>query len=202
MDGFYPSGTKVPNNSLTPSAALLKAVLLNSGRLVKGSQNFDGTSTASAMYDNNQGFGRVSLVDGLKLVGENTLSLFVVSSQALNTVAKTKTYDITIMSACTESLSATLVWTDPAGAYNAAKPLVNDLDIFITKNGSSTKTYPNGLRDKDYINNAERIRMKNLAVGSQYTITVTAATLAYSSQSYAVSSRLRRFLCVLLQTDS
>ena len=42
------------------------------------------------------------------------------------------------------SFKATLVWTDPATASMSTATLVNDLDISVVINASSTTVYPNG----------------------------------------------------------
>ena len=191
MEGWYPTGVKTAANALTPSGALLKAVLLNSGQALKGSQNYDGTTTVSAIYDNNQGFGRVALIKGLKLTGLNTagFGFWTIDNQVLTTTANSLSWDFTITSMCTDnSISAMLVWTDPANTGGATRPLLNDLDLLLTKKSDGTKSYPNGLTMKDSINNSERIRLASIAVGTVYTLSVTGTTFGKgSSQKFALS---------------
>lgn len=71
-DGFYPSGAKNVANSFIPSNALIKAVILNSGR------NLTGRFTASnypinksgALPNSGQGWGRIALDDALYFAGD------------------------------------------------------------------------------------------------------------------------------------
>ncbi|HEX3130208.1 MAG TPA: S8 family serine peptidase, partial [Thermoanaerobaculia bacterium] len=60
-DGWYPTGGKVSTNGFTPSAALLKATLINSAI------NMTGTTAIPA---NCQGWGRVLLEDALFFTGQ------------------------------------------------------------------------------------------------------------------------------------
>jgi len=62
MEGYYPSGTKTPRDTLTPSGALIKAAILNSGKLMIGRDN---SNFPSEFYDESQGFGLISLVDAV-----------------------------------------------------------------------------------------------------------------------------------------
>ena len=111
IEGYYPTGSAVATNTLTPDGALLKAVLLNSGQLLTAGQNaWDKSLSESSMYDNNQGFGRISLINGLTLNNVNTIGNFVVNAQPL-TAGQTLKYPFTLTSKCASSLSVTLVWT-------------------------------------------------------------------------------------------
>ena len=70
-DGYYPTGGKVGANALNPKASLVKAVLLNSGQPMDGSNNQGGQGTTdTAMYDSNENFGRVNLLKTLRLSGQ------------------------------------------------------------------------------------------------------------------------------------
>ena len=53
-EGWYPTGTKVPGNGFTPSAALLKAMCVNSGDMP-----LKNSSVTLAAPDNNVGYGRI-----------------------------------------------------------------------------------------------------------------------------------------------
>ena len=71
--GYYPTGGKVGANALNPKASLVKAVLLNSGQPMKGSNNYDSgsfTVSPTEMYDSNENFGRVNLLKTLRLIGQ------------------------------------------------------------------------------------------------------------------------------------
>src|SRR5207249_1421374 len=60
VDGWYPSGAPIANNSMNPSAALIRAILIASGQQVTGSGTVARSST-DTWPNNEQGFGRVLL---------------------------------------------------------------------------------------------------------------------------------------------
>ena len=60
-DGWYPTGSDVPSNGFTPSAALLRATLVNSATSMTG---------ATAIPSNCQGWGRILLENALHFSGE------------------------------------------------------------------------------------------------------------------------------------
>jgi subtilisin family serine protease len=67
MDGFYPSGTKSAGDAMTPTAALLKAMLINSAVSMTGTDNSGGTITP--IPSNEQGWGRIRLDQALVFTG-------------------------------------------------------------------------------------------------------------------------------------
>ena len=76
MDGFYPSGTRQKVDGFTPSGSLIKAVILNSGKAMLGRDNLTYV-TKSVPFDNSQGFGLVSLIDGVYIKEVSKTKLFV-----------------------------------------------------------------------------------------------------------------------------
>ena len=60
-DGSYPTGAEVPANGFAPSAALVRAALVNSGQSMTGAGNIPG---------NCQGWGRVLLENTLHFAGQ------------------------------------------------------------------------------------------------------------------------------------
>jgi len=65
VKGFYPSGANTPADTLAPSGALVKAVLLTSGELMTCCGSFmESTSTYG------QGMGRINLSRVLRIAGE------------------------------------------------------------------------------------------------------------------------------------
>ena len=67
MDGFYPSGVKTAGNALTPTAALLKAVLINSAVSMTGTDN--NNQAITPIPSNEQGWGRIRLDQALFFTG-------------------------------------------------------------------------------------------------------------------------------------
>lgn len=145
-DGFYPSGAKTSGNSFTPSNALVKAVLLNSGRNLTG--RFSGSnypiSTSGALPNSGQGWGRIALDDALYFAGDrrelrvladiyNGATASETARPAPNvalTTGQTHTYQITNVSNV-EPLRITLAWSDPRAAIGSIIALVNNLDLEV-----------------------------------------------------------------------
>jgi uncharacterized protein (TIGR03437 family) len=148
VDGFYPSGEKIAGNGFNPSNALVKGIILNSGRNMTGRNTAsDGTAGASGPLPNfGQGWGRVALDDTLFFNGDRRelKVLADIYNGATSTgeenrpspnpaiqTGQTHTYTIDNVSPI-EPLRVTLVWSDPRASVNAAVALVNNLDLEIT----------------------------------------------------------------------
>jgi hypothetical protein len=115
-----------------------------------------------------------------------------------------ETFTQTVVASGKVPLKATIAWTDPVAAVNTVesttlndrtKKLINDLDIQITKSGSTYLPWtldvnnPAGvaLRANNSVDNAERIDVDNTIPGETYTITVThKGILARGSQAYSL----------------
>ena len=75
-EGFYPSGERNRKDSVpNPSAALIKAILLNGGQDMRGVDNGNGKVTELESYDNTQNFGRISLMDSLYIRHKSNVHL-------------------------------------------------------------------------------------------------------------------------------
>ena len=186
-EGWYPTGRPDQGSVMSPTSSLVKAVLINGGRPLVGIQHLNLTTSESAEYDVHQAFGGVSLIHSLPLAGKNRLGAKIVDRQPMKN-GEEDTYDITIdgYSRCMAPLSATLVWTDPAGMAGCTICVLNDLDMYVTKNGDSTTYYPNGRTSRDSINNAERIRIDNVQDGDEYVVHVSGTNLESTSQNYSL----------------
>ncbi len=146
-DGFYPTGAKVGANAFNPTNALIKAIILNSGR------NMTGTYTATdapngekaPLPNGGQGWGRMTLDDALYFAGDRR-ELKVIAdiwngatasdstrpaTNAAIQTGQTHTYQITNVSTV-EPLRITLVWSDPKAAPSASVALINNLDLEVT----------------------------------------------------------------------
>src|SRR5262249_46968845 len=106
-----------------PSAALVKAVLINSARNV---------ATAESRPGRSQGWGRVALVDVLDL-GTGPRRLFVQDQHAgfASSLAAPHVYNVNVLSTTTP-LKITLVWSDYPATPGANPELENDLDLTVT----------------------------------------------------------------------
>ncbi|RJO67911.1 MAG: hypothetical protein C4523_08110 [Myxococcales bacterium] len=136
-DGYYPSGAATDSDAFDPSAALVRAAMLNSARDLPGALvGFDGhdlielepIEPAPSTY---QGWGQIVLDDTLYLKGDRRdLVVFADlpsgSDEAIVT-GQTHEYRLHVKSGL--PLKITLAWTDPAGSAGARITRVNDLNL-------------------------------------------------------------------------
>ena len=184
-DGFYPSGEKCEEDSMEPSNALLKAVLLNGGQQLHGVDNagYAGTNHSNPMwifpsvpYDVIQGFGRVSLQDTLYVKDGSNIQAIVHDRQGIRE-GETKCITVSIDHSgwCkSKTLSVTITWMDkPAMPGCTGKCLINDLDLYVTKNHDEhNKFYPNGRAGRDDHNTVERVRIEGVEHDDVFSIYV------------------------------
>jgi len=185
-EGWYPLGKPLESNKISPSASLVKAILLNGAQSLVGVDN-GRRVTQVRPYDNNQGFGRISMIDSLPLDGENDFRMKIIDRKSIND-GSTDNYDITINTngGCdVRDVSVTLVWTDPPSLPNCQQCVLNDLDLYMTRVGSSPRIYPNGLSRRDNTNNSERIRI-GVSNGDRFIVSVKATDLDTVRQNYAL----------------
>jgi len=121
---------KARTGGLHPSAALLKAMLVNGAvDLAGGSDGNAGILTN--IPNNDQGWGRANLENmllqtsdrGPKILFDRDLAAFTVSGQTLE-------IQIGVVDT-SKPLRITLAWTDASGATDANPALVNDLDLEV-----------------------------------------------------------------------
>ena len=176
---------KTLNGSL-PSSALIKVVLLNSADDV-GPRGIDFIS----------GFGAANAYKAL---------LEIINVQYFNGAISngvTDAYDLTVPPN-TRRLKITLAWNDPPAVPNAAKALINDLDLELNlpSTGQSWQSWvlshiPNAdslqllpVRKRDSLNNVEQISIDDPVAGN-YKINIKAFSVSPSySQSYSIAYQL------------
>ena len=188
VEGYYPTGRKLPHRAFTPSGALLKATLLNS--------TIDMTNIIGLGYPNNQeGWGLIRLDNVLFFPG----SALHLRAWDTRHVAGVTTGEIRIHHVYIESkiqrLKIVLVWTDPPPRVFSATLIINNLDLeVISPDGSQTfkgnafsggVSVPGGIADA--INNVEMVLINNPMVG-EWTIRVlgTAVNVGIPGQGYAL----------------
>jgi hypothetical protein len=184
VQGYYPEGIKGASPSHNPSSALVKAIILNSGRRIEAVRQKNGLLTRTTPFDESQGFGRLTLKASLPLRDKNKLKAIFLDRTPIFQ-GEVHTYQITSnrRQGCNEPLSATLVWTDPPVIGSCRNCVLNDLDLTIIRDGSTV--YPNGRRFPDTKNNAERVRFNHPPDGG-YIVQVKGKNLESSSQKYAL----------------
>lgn len=179
-DGFYSKNTGDSNFVNPPSGPLIKAVLINGANALTSNHDMHPINP----YDNNQGFGRVSLIDSLPLKNINKIKAKVVNRKeiASNSV---DTYRVSIDKSddCDLPLSVSLVWYDPPSGVGCTRCLLNNLNLFLT---SDSKTYySNGMKFKDDINNSERVQIV-VEDGDEFLVHIEATDLITDVQLYAM----------------
>ncbi len=187
-DGFYPSGTATAGDGFVPSAALLKASIINAG------QNM--AEAPSPIPGGCQGWGRVQL-DQLLDFGDGERRLwvhddrsgFAPGAAALGAAGEERTFTFEVGAA--EPLKATLVWTDHPSTPAAAVHLVNDLDLVVMGPDGAWlgNVFDGGVSvagDKaDRRNNVEQVLVSSPVAGT-YTVTVRAANVPEGPQPFAL----------------
>ncbi len=120
VDGYYPSGTAVPGDTFTPSAALLKATIINS------------VNTDYALYKaphEKIGWGRPAIDNALYFTGDTNKLAIVDFKKGLGTgyqfVGKVD------IDGSDKPLRVTLNWTDYPGKAFSSPALVNDLNLEV-----------------------------------------------------------------------
>jgi hypothetical protein len=130
MDGWYPSGRAVPANAMTPSAALIRAMLIASGASVTG-RGTVSRSASDTWPNNEQGFGRILLSNVLPIAAAgDTFRTQVVDGSAGLLTGDAASYTFHVSTS--GPVKFVLAWTDFPGTLGAAKALVNDLDLQVT----------------------------------------------------------------------
>lgn len=169
-------------NGDLPSAALLKAILLNSAQDV-GPKGIDFVS----------GFGAAN---AFKALLEITNAHFL-NGNISNGIEDT--FDLVVPPNITQ-LKITLAWNDPPAIANAPKALINDLDLELwlpstgevwqpwtldhSANVDSLQLLP--VIKRDSLNNVEQISIDDPAAGI-YKIKVKGFTLSSPSQSFSIA---------------
>lgn len=157
-----------------PSASLLKATLINAA-----------IDLGYSLPSRDQGWGRINLAplaDAVK--ARQPVWEFEDEKHALTT-GQSQTYTVTAKQG--EPLRVTLVWTDYPASANAAKALVNDLDLTLTSPSGKTY-YGNDFSNRgtaDRANNVENVFIANPEAGT-WTITVNAYSVPQGPQNYSL----------------
>lgn len=180
-EGWYPTGAKTPGDALNPSAALLKATVMNSA-----------TDIASPdIPNNNEGWGRVLLDDALYFDGDaRELIAEDVSPGVTQGGSESFEFDVDSSSV---PLEIVLVWTDYPATAGAGVAIQNDLDLTVTGPGGTYKgnvmsggqSVTGGTHDA--LNVEEVVRLSSPSTGS-YTVQVAGTTIPHGPQPFALVS--------------
>ncbi|MGA2853708.1 MAG: LamG-like jellyroll fold domain-containing protein, partial [Verrucomicrobiota bacterium] len=178
---------------MTPSPALLKAMLINGARPTLPYYNMRVGNPI-----NNEGWGLINLPNSLPLTIQTNFSggavpstIFIQDQSRTNALATGDSHSFTITissNAPAAPLRLTLTWTDPPGDPVAAIKLVNGLELVVTNkdnptnpvvyygndisaNGFNTAENVTNTVSADAINNVQNVFIPQ-PVGTNYTVTV------------------------------
>jgi len=182
-DGWYPTGSKNSANALTPSAALMRATLVNSAI------NMTGTTAIPA---NCQGWGRVLLEDALFFTGQARKLWVKDNATPFSTGSTNEDRAFTFTVTAGQPLKATLAWTDFPSTPAANPNINNDLDLIVTGptgtvwrgnvfSGGASAT--GGAADRR--NTLEQVLLAAPAAGV-YTVTVRSFNVPNGPQPFAL----------------
>jgi hypothetical protein len=163
-----------------PSAALVKALLVNGARNIAGQYV---PSESGRIPNNEEGFGRVDVPAS---IGRSPVpATFLVNDEATALDVGDEERIAVAIGPTARLLKVTLVWTDPPGPT-----LQNDLDLIVrgpraSERHGNVKPHLNGF---DRINNVEQVEWKSPAAGT-YEVVVRAHRVPRHPQSYALIVR-------------
>ncbi|KAF5422932.1 MAG: Serine protease, subtilisin family, partial [Candidatus Methanomarinus sp.] len=165
------------NESITPTAALLKATIINGAyNMTPGQYGIGQYKEIQTRPDNASGWGRIDIENSLFPASPRIMQYH--DNISLNTSESwnTKYYS----NNNSEPLQITLVWTDHPSIPSAAKTLVNNLDLTVV--GPDGTYLGNG---GDAINNVEQVELLT-PVDGIYGITITGADIPHPPQPFAL----------------
>ena len=190
--------TLVKNGMAKPSAALVKALLINGAVVLPGQY---GPSEAGASPNNNSGWGRVDLAgsviipgpnpnggfgdgDPLKQGDDTTIVVTIPKGSGKGVAGGQAPEDVT-PTGVGVTFKMTLVWSDPPGAA-----LQNDLDlIVIAANGQERHGNMGTSKKFDRRNNVEQVLWHNMPAGDAKLI-VRAHRITQFAQPWAYAWRI------------
>eukprot|EP00667_Euglena_gracilis_P002401 EG_transcript_2399 len=123
--GWWPTGRANPHDSLTPSAALLKGMIIHSGEPITG-QAGRGGRMKGTLPDDMQGWGAVR-IDRVLQLPDSTFRLYVENNVTLHHHQHwSKCFQVSA-----GRLKVTLNWIDAVSAFGVSRTVVNDLDLVV-----------------------------------------------------------------------
>ncbi|MBE5317161.1 MAG: S8 family serine peptidase [Xanthomonadales bacterium] len=192
--GFYPTGVENPDHALpTPSAALIKAIMIN------GAQEITGTGTTGGAPSQSQGWGRVNLGNSLYFDADTRQLWLEDNTAGLETNA---VFSETLSVEAGAPLIVTLAWHDAPALVNANPHGVNQLRLEVQAPDGQVWTQklpadggltnPNPVVDTTTVNyddrnNVHSIELPTPVTGS-YIVRVRGIQVAQGPQPFALTA--------------
>jgi subtilisin family serine protease len=200
-EGWYPSGTKNHSDAFNPSAALIKAMLINSAVEINEDGAYNTPYDGMSFPNNDQGWGKINLDDSVfysKAKGalQGRVRKLVVRDDDNISTGESIDYMVDI-SDVTEGFKVTLVWTDHAGNKLAKYAIQNDLDLQVTDPENNlyygnvfsgcnpAQSASGGSRDWKNVEECVLILPPNVYPG-KWKIKVIGSNVPYSPQPFAI----------------
>lgn len=194
--GYYPSGSATVSDSFIPSGALLKAMVIHSGKKMKNAVSGSGVVTALAYPSVDQGYGRVFLNSTLRFatLSPGNQDLFVIGAargsgvlppkyfQSFATSGITHSYVIST-SSTTKPLRVTLCYTDYPGSTLSKDVMINYLSVSIS---DGTTVYRPYKVSGTITSNVQMIDIPTTFPNRNYTIYVQSSWIVNGPQPYAL----------------
>ncbi len=182
MDGYYPTGTKVPADGFTPSGALIKASVINGG----------ADLTDSGYPGNREGWGRVWLDRTFYFPGDTrTMLVRDVRNNSAKSLTTGQSGAVRFRVNSNQLLRTTLTWADYPATVNTTFTPVNNLNLAVETPGGTYlgNVFASGVSatggTADALNNVEQVHLNTPSPGV-YVARISAAAVQQQSQGYAV----------------
>jgi uncharacterized repeat protein (TIGR01451 family) len=179
----------IAHGVLNPSAAVVKAVLLNTTHDMAPGQYGSGASREipATRPNNAEGWGRVDLgfmsAPSPYAIWVDDHADGIATGQAI-AYASGPGRSLSVVDSA-QPLRIMLAWTDPPGSLSAQKKLVNDLDLVVTGPGGAVYR-GNRSAAGDRLNNVEGIVIDRPPVG-EYRVQVRGYNVPIATQPYALA---------------
>ncbi|SET12444.1 Subtilase family protein, partial [Methanococcoides vulcani] len=173
----------VEYESITPSAALLKATIINGAyNMTPGQYGSGSTQEIQTRPDGAQGWGRVDLEESL--FPKSPRKMYYNDTSSTISLSTSESWEINYyVDDSSEPLKITLVWTDFPGAVSAEFELTNNLDLIVS--GPDSTYLGNAGNQPDTLNNVEQVELVSPNIG-WYTITVNGTSIPQGPQPFAI----------------
>ncbi len=151
------------NGYASPSAALVKAVMINTAKDIYPGQYGTGKYLEVPYRPNNiEGWGRIDLTR--LLIPSQNWHIHVFDYKEGNGLATGAHRVLQFEVLNGDPLITTLVWSDYPASPGSSRDIVNQLDVTIASPDSRIY-YPNGLNQPDHTNNIQQIEIAHPQVG-------------------------------------
>jgi len=185
-EGWYPSGTPTPGDAFEPSAALLKAAIVNCADDMEG----EGSPEFIPNYD--EGWGRPILGDVLYFYGDaRELIIEDVTTGVGQDETETFTFEGDSNAVPVEIV---LVWSDHAATAGTALAIQNNINLAVTLPGGGVykgnvlvggESRTGGIYDT---RNVEEVVRFNRPIVGTYEIEIRGTAVPHAPQPFAVVS--------------